>query len=89
MDELQLIAEYQSRCSTKDGGAAELLRATTAFVAALAQADDERLASMETVPWGDTMPVAMVAHIATSHIWYHDGQLNFIQSLLGDGDYHW
>jgi hypothetical protein len=23
------------------------------------------------------------------HIWYHSGQLNFIQTLLGDSDWHW
>ena len=23
------------------------------------------------------------------HVWYHSGQLNFIQTLLGDDDWHW
>jgi hypothetical protein len=26
---------------------------------------------------------------ATLHLWYHSGQLNFIQTLLGDADWHW
>ncbi len=25
----------------------------------------------------------------TLHLWYHSGQLNFIQTLLGDADWHW
>jgi len=25
----------------------------------------------------------------TLHMWYHSGQLNFIQTLLGDDDWHW
>ncbi|MGC4043005.1 MAG: DinB family protein [Armatimonas sp.] len=25
----------------------------------------------------------------TAHAWYHDGQLNYIQALLGDGHCHW
>lgn len=25
----------------------------------------------------------------TLHLWYHCGQLNFIQTLLGDGEWHW
>ena len=25
----------------------------------------------------------------TLHTWYHSGQLNFIQTLLGDDDFHW
>lgn len=23
------------------------------------------------------------------HVWYHSGQLNYIQTLLGDGGWHW
>ena len=34
-------------------------------------------------------PVYMIAQIMVSHIWYHDGQLNYIQSLLGDEKVHW
>ena len=26
---------------------------------------------------------------ATLHLWYHSGQLNFIQTLLGDDAWHW
>ena len=25
----------------------------------------------------------------TNHLWYHSGQLNFIQTLLGDAAWHW
>ncbi|HWD38383.1 MAG TPA: hypothetical protein VG944_06010 [Fimbriimonas sp.] len=25
----------------------------------------------------------------TLHLWYHSGQLNFIQTLLGDTEWHW
>jgi hypothetical protein len=25
----------------------------------------------------------------TVHLWYHSGQLNFIQTLIGDSDIHW
>ncbi len=25
----------------------------------------------------------------TVHLWYHSGQLNFMQTLLGDSDIHW
>ncbi len=25
----------------------------------------------------------------TLHVWYHSGQLNFIQTLLGDDAWHW
>lgn len=25
----------------------------------------------------------------TLHLWYHSGQLNFIQTLMGDSEWHW
>lgn len=88
-DEKQLIAEYQARCSTRDGAQAELSRCVPAFVEALKSASDEKLGSMVTAPWGSELPLMMMAHVASSHLWYHDGQLNYMQCLLGDGDYHW
>jgi hypothetical protein len=30
-----------------------------------------------------------LAHLASIHMMYHDGQLNYIQSLHGDGEIHW
>ena len=70
--------------------------AIDAFVAAsndLAEAikgaSDERLNSLVDAPWGMPTPVMTLAHISVSHVWYHDGQFNFIQSLLGDEKVHW
>lgn len=88
-DEQQLVAEYKNRCATREGASSEIKRCVPAFVDALNQADDARLQSMVTAPWGAEMPLMMVAHVVTSHLWYHDAQLNYIQCLLGDGDYHW
>lgn len=56
---------------------------------AIEQCPDERLASVVTAPWGDSMPALTLATIAVNHILYHDGQLNYIQSLNGDGEMHW
>ena len=37
---------------------------------------------------GSTTPMEMV-HFAISHTSYHDAQVNYIQSLLGDTSMHW
>ncbi|MEZ5162652.1 MAG: hypothetical protein R2688_02665 [Fimbriimonadaceae bacterium] len=50
----------------------------------MAGASDELLNKPITAPFGMEMPVFAIAQIAVSHVWYHDGQLNYIQSLLGD-----
>jgi hypothetical protein len=39
--------------------------------------------------WQIPTPLFTLAHIAVSHLWYHDGQLNYIQALLGDEKVHW
>lgn len=36
-----------------------------------------------------SMSAIELAHFATVHINYHDGQLNYIQSYLGDDSIHW
>lgn len=87
--EEELTAEYSARCATREGAVAEIQRCVPAFVEALNAASDERLGTTVTAPWGAEMPLMMIAHVVSSHIWYHDAQLNYMQCLLGDGGYHW
>jgi hypothetical protein len=41
------------------------------------------------MPWGFVMPAAVAIFLPDSHMSYHDGQLNYIQTLLGDTKFHW
>lgn len=41
------------------------------------------------MPWGMTMPAETVIFLPGSHMCYHNGQLNYLQALLGDGEMHW
>jgi hypothetical protein len=68
---------------------AKLSEASAALCAAISAASDETLNSTVMAPWQMPTPVFMLAHIAASHIWYHDGQFNYIHGLLGDGKMHW
>ena len=81
--------EIKSACSTRDGASAALSGAAQAFSAALAATSDDALNTPVTPPWRMDTPLYMLAEIAVSHLWYHDGQLNYIQSLLGDDKVHW
>jgi len=77
-------------CMTKDGAIQMFDKATAGLSAAITNASDETLLKTATAPWGGMdMPLYSFAQIAISHIWYHDGQLNYVQCLLGDGAYHW
>jgi uncharacterized damage-inducible protein DinB len=48
----------------------------------------EELLQTVNTPWGDQSKAERVRFM-TSHVWYHSGQLNFIQTLLGDDAWHW
>ena len=76
-------------CATKDATLAKLKDSADAFIAALNGASDESLQAVVTPPWQMDAPLFMLAQIAVSHVWYHDGQLNYIQCLLGDDKVHW
>ena len=57
--------------------------------AALEAIDSAKLDEVITAPWGAPMPLGVLTRIAASHMTYHDGQLNYIQALYGDGEMHW
>jgi hypothetical protein len=50
---------------------------------------EAELDEMVTAPWGATYSRGGLAAFAATHLMYHDGQLNFIQALCGDGAVHW
>ena len=55
----------------------------------VAGASDEILNSEVPAPWGMPTPVFTLAHIAVNHIWYHDGQFNYVHCLMGDDKIYW
>lgn len=81
--------DLASQIATKDAAIATFGKAAEEFEAALNAATIERLTTVVTPPWQMPAPLFGLAQIAVSHIWYHDGQLNYIQCLLGDEKIHW
>lgn len=51
--------------------------------------DDAALCGDIQMPWGATMPMTAAIMLPASHMSYHDGQVNYIQVLLGDTKFHW
>ena len=41
------------------------------------------------MPWGAKFPAMVAILLPTSHMTYHDGQINYIQTLFGDAEFHW
>lgn len=52
----------------------------------IADADLEKEAKM---PWGASFPLYVAIFLPSQHMTYHDGQINYIQTLLGDSTFHW
>lgn len=59
------------------------------IVAGLNAASDDDLLREVTMPWGSTSLVHEAVNMATVHMAYHLGQINYIQSLYGDDKMHW
>lgn len=83
------IKAYYASIDTFDKAKEALETSSAALVSALNGASEEVLAGMATAPWGETMPLYVLVGIAASHMSYHDGQINYIQCLYGDGAMHW
>jgi len=75
-------------CVTLDMAEAFLNRSVTAVCDAIAQVSEARLKQQITMPWGERMPVAISLLSPSQHMRYHEGQLNYLQMLLGDDEYH-
>jgi len=56
--------------------------------AALQALTPEALRERRQVPWGGSMSLGEYIFRPSYHLAYHDGQLNYIQRLLGDREFH-
>lgn len=83
------IEQLEAACATKAGAVEMMEKASKGLSEALTGASDDTLIKKATAPWGMEDSLYSLAQMAVSHIWYHDGQLNYIQCLMGDADYHW
>ena len=83
------FSAFNEQFNTVEKASAGMQESTDKLVAALSALDDEGLNRLAPVPWDPTMTVFGLAHTAATHVFYHDGQLNYIQCMLGDDKIHW
>lgn len=60
---------------------------TEALIAAVESKSDEELTAVIETFFGP-MPICDYVMVISAHIQYHDGQLNYIQALNGDDEFH-
>ena len=80
---------YYASIDTTAKAAEAIQTSTAALIAGLDAVSDEDMHKEVPMYWGGTMPLYKFANLAINHMGYHDGQLNYIQSLYGDSEVHW
>ncbi|MEP6755682.1 MAG: DinB family protein [Chthonomonadales bacterium] len=84
-DEPAFYAKYNTRKLVLGLIEETCLRLTELFMAL----DPAKFAETTDAFRGRTMTYLQLAEFPTVHMCYHDGQLNYIQTLLGDDAIHW
>ncbi len=68
---------------------AGLNRSCESLAAAIEATSLDGLMEDTMAPWGQALTKLKLSGFAVTHMVYHDGQLNYIQSLYGDAENHW
>jgi uncharacterized damage-inducible protein DinB len=75
-------------CDTLEKAEAFLNRSVTAVCDVIVSLPESRLSEPMVMPWGERIPLAQGLLSPSYHMQYHEGQLNYLQTLLGDDEYH-
>lgn len=68
---------------------AALAESTEKLIDIVGSLDDAQIVSTIVAPWGQSYPAWKLALLASDHMGYHDGQINYIQTLFNDVQNHW
>lgn len=82
-------AAFTALFSNKEECISRLSSSSEELASAIEFASEESMTETVELPWGETMSKWALANLCANHIFYHDGQLNIIQSLKGDAEMHW
>ena len=74
---------------TIDAVKEEFTKTADALIAKIEKLDPSALDREVTAPWGQPISLGGMLLLGISHTTYHDGQLNYIQTLYGDDKFHW
>jgi uncharacterized damage-inducible protein DinB len=83
------IKQFQAMFNTREKAVGLLKTNTDQLVAAVRNMDEAELSREVPTYWGSVIPLSKMLYIVASHNAYHDGQVNYIQCLYGDGAMHW
>ena len=83
------LAKRIEEASTLDALSQLVRESANAVCSAIDSHSEADLGNLIRMPWGAMFPLGQAIFLPTSHMTYHDGQINYIQLLLGDSKFHW
>lgn len=83
----ELTAEYETVVTTRAEAERVINETCAMLVETFKDSTEEQMAGDINTPFGPK-PYQSWALIPSTHMDYHNGQLNYIQSILGDGTFH-
>lgn len=75
-------------CDTFPKATAFLNTSVDRLRASIEALSPEQAGQPMVMPWGERLPAALGLMAPVEHMRYHEGQINLIQMLLGDDEYH-
>ncbi len=85
-------AEFESRAekaNTVDELGTLVIESAKIACGVIDSVAEEDLEKQVTMPWGASFPMFVAIFLPSQHMTYHDGQINYIQTLHGDNCFHW
>ena len=75
-------------CTTMEDALDLLNRSSALLIDAYAALPASRFDETMVMPWGERVPVPLGLLAPAFHMRYHEGQICFIQTILGDDEFH-
>ncbi len=89
MPNAQEREEFAAKLNTREAAKAAFEDSVKVVTEAAATLTDAEWAEKLMAPWGREISKAHMANWLSFHAMYHDGQINYVQTLHGDEEMHW
>lgn len=83
----QGLEQWASKFQTSGDIKTDIDASVDGLIAAIERVEDFGKEVM--APWGQPISIYRLITVTIGHMWYHDGQINYLQCLYGDGEFHW
>ena len=87
--QLDHLRDYEAQGTSKEKAKQMLAESLDEIKSTIQGLSEEALGEAVMAPWGQEMSRYGLASIAAAHLWYHNGQVAYMQALNGDSKNYW